>query len=316
MIKPSYINDNYKESAHFNRGDRLVLGTSGLGGVWGEVNEEESIRVILYALENGVNVLDTSPSYNNAQEYVGKALNEWQGERPFVSTKVGRKKAKKADEVIVDYTPSGLRKSVCKSLELLNLEYIDLLFLHEPQLVPLENMEVIMQTLQDLQNEGVVGKLGIGGNPVDSFWPYVDKKYFDVVSSFLKLDACCLDGLEHDIPKFQKEGLAVYAASSLHMGLLGSRFEEFVQNPPDSEWIRDHHIDNAVKVNKIALENGVTLSNLALRYLFSIQEADRVVLGPSNMEEFKGSLSAWKEGPVEEELFDQITESIIESVTQ
>lgn len=307
MKKPTYKNSDYRFTNKFNGGSRLVLGTSGLGGVWGEVDERESIDALLYALENGIEVIDTAPSYNMAQEYTGKALQEWNGKRPFLSTKIGRLKANKADEIYLDYSAEGMRKSMDESLELLGVDYIDLLFLHEPQLVPIENMESIMSTLRSFQDEGLVGMLGIGGNPNDKFWPYVTKDYFDVVSSFLKMNACSLVGFEHDIPKFIKEGLAIYAASSLHMGLLGSKFNEYAENPPETEWIWRDHVENAMKVNQIAQDHDMTLTDLALRFLFSIQEADRVVLGPKTMDEVSESLSIWEKGPLSKEIFDQVT---------
>lgn len=291
-----------------------MLGTAGIGGLWGTVDETESVNTLLYALRNGVRVFDTSPSYYNAQEYIGKALQEWDGQKPFISTKVGRLKAEKPDEVYVDYTLEGIRRSVENSLELLGVDYIDLLFLHEPQLVPVDRIDEILDLLHSFQQERLVGKLGIGGNPTDSFWPYVKKENFDVVSTFLKLDACTLEGLEKDIPKYQEEGLAVYAASSLHMGLLGNQFEEYVENPPESDWIQQYHIENAIKVEQIAQKYNVSLPEIALRYLLSIEEADRVVLGPSNLDELKESLSAWKMGRLPEHIFEEITESIIETI--
>lgn len=314
MVKPTYIQDDYKCNNKFNGGSRLVLGTAGLGGVWGEVEGRESIEAILYALEQGIEVIDTAPSYYKAQEYVGKALSEWEGTLPFISTKVGRLQAKEADEVYLDYSPDGMRKSMDESLELLGVDYIDLLFLHEPQLVPIEYIESILDTLHSFQDKGIVGKLGIGGNPVDEFWSYTKKENFDVVSSFLKMDASTLEGFTHDIPKFKEEDLAVYAASSLHMGLLGSKFSEYVENPPDNEWIRKDHINNAVKVKQIAQQNNMSLTDISLRYLFSIKEADRVVIGPSNMEEVKESLRIWEEGPLSKKIFNQVTEVLIESI--
>lgn len=313
MKKPTFVHDGYKHSSKFNGGSRLVLGTAGLGGIWGEVEGRESIKAILYALEQGIEVIDTAPSYYKAQEYIGKALSEWNGELPFISTKIGRLKARKADEVYLDYSPVGMRKSMEESLELLGVGFIDLLFLHEPQLVPMENIESILETLRSFQEKGLVGKLGIGGNPVDDFWPYVKKENFDVVSSFLKLDASTLEGLKHDIPKFKNEDLAVYAASSLHMGLLGSKFSEYVEEPPDNEWIRKDHINNAVKVKQIAEENNMTLTDIALRYLFSMKETDRVVIGPSTMDEVKESLRIWENGPLDKKIFNQVTQVLLKS---
>ena len=86
LLKPTYKADIY-QSDFPAKGSRLVYGTSGLGGVWGEVNPEESIDCLLYAFENGITTLDTSPSYSKSEEYVGKAQRRWQGDMPISALK-------------------------------------------------------------------------------------------------------------------------------------------------------------------------------------------------------------------------------------
>lgn len=308
--KPTYIKGDYKKSEFFNNDSRLVLGCSGLGGVWRPIEEQTAVGILMHALENGVSVLDTSPSYNKSQEYVGKALKQWTGKKPFVSTKVGRLKADRAEDTIVDYTPETMRKSVYESLETIGVDSIDLLFLHEPHLVPVEKMDEIMDCLNSFKKEGLVKSLGIGGNPIDRFYPHMIKENFDAVSGFLKLDACNLTGFQKDLPIIAKENMAYYAASALHMGLLGSRLDLYNDERPNNEWISNDDVDVALAVAKIAKKSNIPLSRLALRYVFSIAEADRVVVGPTKMEQLTDVLNAWEEGKLPEDLFNEITNTI------
>lgn len=308
--QPTYIQGDHKKSTFFNNQSRLVLGCSGLGGVWRPIEEKNAIEVLMYALEHDVRVFDTAPSYNKSQEFLGKALKRWTGEKPFVSTKVGRLKADKAEDCIVDYTPAIMRKSVYESLEVLGLDTIDLLFLHEPHLVPVEKMDKIMECLNGFKKEGVVKSLGVGGNPIDRFYPHMIKDNFDVVSGFLKLDACNLTGFNKDIPQIKNENMAYYAASALHMGLLGSRLNQYSEERPDNEWISNADVDVALVVNEIADKYNIPLSRLALRYVFSIAEADRIVVGPTKMEQLKDVLNAWEEGKLPETVFNDITNAI------
>lgn len=313
-IKPTYIKGDHKKSKFFNNESRLVLGCSGLGGVWRPIKEKDAVETMLYALEKGVRVFDTAPSYNQSQYFLGKALKQWTGEKPFVSTKVGRLKADKADECIVDYTPETMRKSVCESLDVLGVDSIDLLFLHEPHLVPVERMDEIMDCLNSFKKEGLVKKLGIGGNPTAPFYPHMIKDNFDVLSGFLKLDACNLSGFEKDLPQIKKENIGYYAASALHMGLLGRRLEEYSEERPDNEWISNHDVYRALKAKEVADKYNIPLSRLALRYVFSIEEADRVVVGPTGKDQMKDLLTAWEEGKLPETIFDEITNNITSKV--
>lgn len=308
---PTYIDRDYKKSHFFKNTSRLVCGCSGLGGVWRPVTEKVAVGTLLYAMENGISVFDVAPSYNRGQEFLGKALRESSRKDFFISTKVGRLKANRADHVKVDYNTDAMRKSIYESLDMMHLEHIDLLFLHEPHLAPLDKMNEIMDCLSQFKEEGVVRRLGIGGNPPEEFYPYVRNEYFEVVSGFLKMDACNLSAFSREVPHLKKEKMAYYAASGLHMGLLGRRLDQYARQRPDSEWISNEDVDIALKINELAEMHEMPLSRLAMRYLFSMEEADRVVIGPSNLAQLKDMMQAWDEGKLRKNLFDEITNIII-----
>ena len=309
-LKPTYKKDIY-ESNFPSHGSRLVYGTSGLGGVWGEVNPTESVDCLLHAFENGISALDTSPSYSNSELYVGKALKEWKGARPFISTKVGRLQSASAFEAKLDYSVEGIKRSVYRSLELLGVDSIDLLFLHEPQWVPFENIGEITETLLALKAEGLTKMIGIGGNPSDEFKPYIKSDIFDVVSTFCRMDACNLAAFDEEISIYQQQNIAVYAASALHFSLLGNRFETYTQTPPnDTDYITDKEIQAAIRVNEIAKKYDIPLATLSQRYLFSIAEATRVVMGARKISQIKSTIDDWQQGALPEAIFNEITNTI------
>ena len=95
------------------------------------------------------------------------------------------------------------------------------------------------------------------------------------------------------------------------MGLLGRRLEMYAKEMPNNEWISNLDVYNALKVNHIAKKYDIPLSRLALRYVFSIKEADRVVVGPTKQEQMEDLIEAWGEGKLPEEVFDEITATII-----
>lgn len=305
-LYPTYKANIY-ESKFPAYGSRLVYGTSGLGGIWGKVNEPESIDCILYALENEITSFDTAPSYNNAELYLGKALKQWKGKIPFVSTKVGRLRGDSAFDAKLDYTPKGMKESVLRSLEVLGLDKVNLLFLHEPQWVPLDKVEEILETFLSFKEQGFAEMLGIGGNPSVDFMPYVSNKYFDVISTFCMMDACNLSAFDGIIPVTLKENLSVYAASALHFSLLGNRFEQYTKDDPGITEISKIDIQNAIRVNEPAKKYDLTLATLAQRYLFSIEEATRVVIGARKISQIQSTILDWKAGALPKNIFDEIS---------
>jgi aryl-alcohol dehydrogenase-like predicted oxidoreductase len=294
----------------------LVYGTSGLGGVWGTVDPGESVDCLLYALENGITSLDTSPSYSNSETYVGRALRQWKARSgvpalPFLSTKVGRLQAATAHDARLDYSVEGMTSSLKRSLDLLGVDSVDLLFLHEPQWVPLDRIDEILETLQSFREAGYTRMLGIGGNPSVAFRPYIQGNVFQVVSTFCRIDACTLVAFEEEIGLYQQQNMAVYAASALHFSLLGNRFETYTQTPPvGDEYITDRDIQNAIRVNDIAKKYGLPLPTLAQRYLFSMAEATRVVMGARNISQIQNTIDDWRQGALPEEIFNEITRAI------
>ena len=73
------------------RVSNLSFGASSLGGVFHGIREEEGIRAVHTAVDNGINFIDVSPYYGhmNAETVLGKALKEIRRDKYYISTKVG-----------------------------------------------------------------------------------------------------------------------------------------------------------------------------------------------------------------------------------
>jgi len=94
----------------------------GIGGYHlGPPSEEDAIRIVRTALDNGVNFLDNCWDYNNgvSEERMGKALRDGYRQKAFLMTKIdGRTKAAAAQQLN-------------ESLRRLQTDHIDLLQFHE-----------------------------------------------------------------------------------------------------------------------------------------------------------------------------------------
>ena len=95
----------------------------GLGGyhIGTQRDEQESIRIIRTALDNGVNFLDNCWDYNGGQSEIrmGKALRDGYRQRAFLMTKIDGRSKQAASEQLDE------------SLRRLQTEHIDLLQIHE-----------------------------------------------------------------------------------------------------------------------------------------------------------------------------------------
>jgi D-threo-aldose 1-dehydrogenase len=285
---------------------RLALGLAGLGGAWGPVDEGESIDTILRALAEGITVFDVAPAYRAAERLLGRALAQWRGPQPVVSTKIGRLSGRDALDEVFDFSPVSMRDSLRASLEVLGLGAVDLLFLHEPDYVPAAERGRVIATLRQLQADGLARRVGVGGGRGRDWGPYAEGGALDVALGFNRLNAVNFLALAEDLPRLRGCGAAYYAASPLAMGALGSSAErwkrELPAGLPPQTWARRE------RLLRLAAEHGLTLPALAHRFLFGVAEADRVVLGACTAAEFSDALAAWRAGPLPAEVFDAVGE--------
>ncbi len=290
---------------------RLALGLAGLGGAWGPVDEGESLAAVELALARGIRVFDAAPAYGAAEKLLGRALAQWRGPRPVVSTKVGRLPARDAHEGKFDFSPAAMTDSLRRSLDLIGLPAVDLLFLHEPQFVPPAERPRVVETLRQFQAEGWVRRLGLAGGQGADWDGFIETGAFAVVMLFRRLDPCIFDGLRDDVPRARRAGLSLYGASPLHMGLLGARHDEFIREAPD--WVWPPQRARAVKLRALAEAHGLALASLAHRFMHGLAEVDRVVIGAGNRHELMTALADFEAGPLPQELFEavcQINEGI------
>ena len=283
---------------------RCVLGTAGLGGVWGKIDREESIKAILMALKDGITCIDSAPAYGDAESFVGVALNQWEGQKPQISTKVGRLKSYDASEGLYDYSNDGMEKSVESSLKTLGILCIDILFLHDPAAIPEKNAARILEKLVQFKKGGYTKKIGLGGNSPDWFKKYITGDVFDVVMEYNRLNACCTDAFYSSLPDCKSKGIDFYVASPLHMGLMGNRFEEYTSLPP--EWLKKSNIERAEQVNRIADKYQMSLSSVAHRYLLSIPENFKIVIGPKDPRQLQQTVFDLRQGPLPKKIFEEI----------
>ena len=140
----------------------LSFGASSLGGVFHDLKEKEGIQAVFTAVEAGMNFIDVSPYYGHykAETVLGKALKDLPRDRYYLSTKVGR--YGKDGVNLWDYSAKRATESVYESMERLNIDFIDLINVHDVEFADL-NLVVneTLPALVELREKGVVGHVGV-----------------------------------------------------------------------------------------------------------------------------------------------------------
>lgn len=113
-----------------------------------QIAKEECVSCVLDAIKTGYRHIDTAQSYFNEEE-VGCAISKCKVPREelFITTKVW----------IDNYGYEKARKSVIKSMEKLNVDYLDLVLLHQP----FGDYYGAYRALQELYKEKKIRAIGV-----------------------------------------------------------------------------------------------------------------------------------------------------------
>jgi predicted aldo/keto reductase-like oxidoreductase len=151
----------------------IDLSVIGFGGILVmDETPEESSRLVSQAIDWGINYFDVAPSYGNAQECLGPALEPYRKEI-FLACKSGKRSAEES------------QAELNESLKLLRTDYLDLYQLHA--VTSDEDVEQIlapggaMETLRAAKDAGVVRHLGFSAHSETAAIALMDAFAFDSI---------------------------------------------------------------------------------------------------------------------------------------
>src|SRR5688572_11601783 len=137
----------------------IGLGLMSMSGVYGNANDEESIRVIQHALDQGINFLDSADMYGwgHNETLLGKALKGCR-DKAIVATKFGQVKLPDGKQG-VDGRPEYVMQACEASLKRLGIDVIDLYYQHRVD--PNTPIEETVGAMKRLLEQGKVRALGL-----------------------------------------------------------------------------------------------------------------------------------------------------------
>ena len=288
----------------------LSFGASSLGSVFHETKEQESIRAVETAIEGGINFIDVSPYYGyyKAETVLGKALKRIPRDKYFLSTKVGRYGKDGVNSW--DYSAKRATESVYESMERLNVDFIDLINVHDIEFqasMPGGLQKVVDETLPalvELKKKGVVGYIGITDLQLENL-KWVVEHSEGMVESILNFCHYCLndDKLVDFLDYFESKGVGIINASPLSMGLLSSRGAPAWHPAPKPL------AEACAKAARYCEAKGYPIEKLAIQYSVSNPRIAGTLFSSANPENVKHNL-AWANEEPDWQLVNEVQERI------
>ena len=194
----------------------ISFGAWAIGGSWGAVDDEESMRALHAAIDAGVNFIDTAAVLGaGPSERLGARLRrERPGEPIHVATKAGRRLPA---QTLEGYSRENLTAWVDRSLRNLETDALDLLQLHCPPSA-VYGSRAVYGLLDELVAAGKVRHYGVSVERVDEAMEAIQHPRVATVQLIFNMFR--LKPAERVFPAARAAGVGILARVPLASGLL------------------------------------------------------------------------------------------------
>lgn len=272
--------------------------------------QQESVRVLHGALEQGVTFLNTADFYGAGESElaIGEALKGQKRDQAYISLKFGALMAPSGSMYGLDVHPSRVKNYLTHSLKRMKLDYVDL---YQPARIDLAiPVEETVGSIADLVKAGYVRDIGLTQVDADALrkgHAVHPIRYFEAEYSLFNRD------IEQDIlPVARELGVAVVAFGLLAHGMLSGAWtkERAAEGPPAHNahiglFQKGNFEKNIILVERLRLlasEKPCSISQLVHAWALTKGRDIIPLIGVSRLSQFEESLQAKELAFSEEEI--------------
>lgn len=294
--------DYFKPAGTNNMLSRFTIGCVQIGLTYGidslgKPPLEKSIEILSYAVNNGINVFDTSPIYGDSEEIIGDFLKRSGKENKFISTKLEKIPAEVWDNN--NLLSDKIRYEFNLSCKKLGVDKIAIYFVHVSS-DAFKNNGKVLDTLCALKAEGMIDSVGVSIYSEDEFKQCIEDKRIDIVQAPFNILDRRLDRSKM-IQEAEKRNLYVCARSIYLQGLLLMKTDKI----PD--YLREAK-KFIKKLNEISEYSGYGIKELCVKYVLEVKGISSIVIGINSLEQLKENISLFNSKPLDLETIKAIND--------
>jgi aryl-alcohol dehydrogenase-like predicted oxidoreductase len=285
------------------------FGAWGVGADWGAVDDRESLAAMHAAVDAGVTFFDTADVYGDgrSERLVGRLLRE-RSEQLVVATKFGRR----VPLDVASYTYENFRGWLERSRENLGVQTVDLVQLHS---LPWETYYTpsVFEACDRLVEQGLVRTYGVSVEKVEEALKAIE--YPGVATVQIIFNAFRQRPAELFFREAVARDVGVIARVPLASGLLTGKFARDTRFAPDDHRAFNRHGESfdvgetfagvdydtgldAVEELRPLVPHGMTLAQLALRFVLDFDAVSTVIPGAKTPEQARANAAAASAGPL------------------
>lgn len=268
----------------------ICLGTAWFGHWVDAQPVDEYRRIVDYAIDAGINFIDTAEGYDESEGILGEVLRGRRDE-VILATKISMKGAR------WDY--DTMRRRLEGSLKRLQTDYMDLYQIHNPPEKD-KDYEDIHTSMERLKREGLIKVAGVSNFRLRHLKKFRDEAFEVIVTDQVPYNLLWRVYDEPDIIDFcRRKGLRYLAYSSLAQGLLTGKYGK---DTPLADIQRKNVLFNepvysrAMKVfdvvREVAEEVDATPAQVALKWVIERELTGSALVGIRNVKELEENVKA------------------------
>lgn len=284
----------------------LSFGTAPLGQLFGPVPFEQARAAAFAAVDLGMNLIDTSSYYGDAEDRLGRIIGDLPDD-VLIATKGGRLGWEE-----FDFSPDGIRASLEASLARLGRDHVDLFQLHDIDFVPLGPvLEDAYAELVRLRDEGKCRFIGMTGYALPTTRRVLLETDVDVVLNYSHGTLLDNSLSEELAPIARERGTGLMNAAAVSLGILTPG----VLRMDGHNIASDASLRAAQAMARTAAEHGVDIAFVANQYALQRVQCDTTVIGSTNIEHLTAATAALTT-PIDEELLAALLQSRLPTEAQ
>ena len=300
----------------------------GLGGaVLNQSSYSQGVATVKRALDLGVTYFDTSPGYCNnlSQPIMGEGLAN-AGDDIMVATKIGYFKNP------ADYRSArAIREQIEDNLRLLARKRVDVLQVHEANWAAWWRDDPegatacatacatadfsmdetynftdspALTSLREAKRNGLCDYLGITGNRAAFMCHLLRNVSVDTFLLAFSYDPIIRNAETEAFNLAGQKNVTLILGAIFYGGRLTAVHPEWLDNPP--EWMTPQFRRSFSKLYDIQRDTGISLVKLSVRFVLSKEQPAVILIGASSPSELEESVEAVKDGPLPEQIYNEI----------
>lgn len=248
----------------------------GLPPTIGEVD-----RLLRRALDLGVNFIDTAAAYEDSEERIGQTIPDRRGDY-YLATKFGER-FRTGEGSHYDFSAPAAEAFLENSLRLLKTDYVDLWQIH----CGAHDYDTVTsdETIGAMVRAKEAGKarfLGVSPGSVEAAMATIEMGIYDTLQLTYNIYDRTME-TSGVLTAAKKAGVGVILKWPLGGGSLTTKYERL-----DAE--KDARVAKSARLRAIAEKRGMTLTDLAIRYLLSNDAVSTVIAGTRSVEHLEANV--------------------------